>query len=60
MKRMDLLKPGEVAAILRVDPKTVTRWAAQGKIGYVKTLGGHRRFRAEDVQAILNGQTPQV
>lgn len=27
-----LLTPAEVAAMLRVDPKTVTRWAQQGKI----------------------------
>ena len=28
-----LLTPGEVAALFRVDPKTVTRWAAAGRIG---------------------------
>ena len=27
-----LLTPGEVAALFRVDPKTVTRWAAAGRI----------------------------
>ena len=27
-----LLTPGEVAALFRVDPKTVTRWAASGRI----------------------------
>ena len=27
-----LLTPSEVAAIFRVDPKTVTRWAKVGKV----------------------------
>lgn len=48
-----LLTPGEVAAVFRVDAKTVTRWAAAGKLASTRTLGGHRRFRASDVQALL-------
>ncbi len=40
-----LLKPAEVAALFRVDPKTVTRWAKAGKLSAIRTLGGHRRFR---------------
>ena len=39
-----LLTPGEVAALFRVDPKTVTRWAASGRITSIRTPGGHRRF----------------
>jgi excisionase family DNA binding protein len=45
-----LLTPGEVALIFRVDPKTVTRWAAAGGIGCIRTPGGHRRFRESDVK----------
>jgi excisionase family DNA binding protein len=48
-----LLTPAEVAALVFVDPKTVSRWAQAGKIPSVRTPGGHRRFRASDVQAIL-------
>ncbi len=48
-----LLTPAEVAALFRVDPKTVTRWAKAGKISVVRTLGGHRRFRRADVEARL-------
>ena len=40
-----LLTPSEVAAMFRVNPKTVTRWARAGKISAIRTLGGHRRFR---------------
>lgn len=49
-----LLTPGEVARLFRVDPKTVTRWAAAGRIGSIRTPGGHRRFRASEVYAILD------
>jgi excisionase family DNA binding protein len=49
-----LLTPGEVAVIFRVDPKTVTRWAAAGRIGSIRTPGGHRRFREHEVRALLD------
>lgn len=48
-----LLTPSEVAAIFRVDPKTVTRWAKVGKLSSIRTLGGHRRFREEEVRTLL-------
>ena len=51
-----LLLPGEVAAIFRVDPKTVTRWATAGKIASIRTLGGHRRFHAAEVYRALMGE----
>ena len=42
----NLLTPAEVAALFRVDPKTVTRWAKAGKLTSIRTLGGHRRYKA--------------
>jgi excisionase family DNA binding protein len=54
-----LLTPAEVAQIFRVDPKTVTRWAKVGKLTFIRTLGGHRRFRETEVRAILNGRNPR-
>lgn len=53
-----LLTPSEVAALFRVDPKTVTRWAKAGKLTSIRTLGGHRRYRATEVQALLEVQGP--
>lgn len=47
------LTPGEVAAMFRVDPKTVTRWAAAGKVNSIRTPGGHRRFRESEIKALL-------
>lgn len=51
-----LLTPGEVASLLRVDPKTVTRWAERGLIESIKTPGGHNRFPKSCVDAILSGE----
>lgn len=48
-----LLTPREVAALFRVDPKTVTRWARDGKLEAIRTLGGHRRYRESQVWALL-------
>ncbi len=48
-----LLTPSEVAAMFRVNPKTVTRWARAGKISAIRTLGGHRRFRASEIRKVL-------
>lgn len=55
-----LLTPGEVAALFRVDPKTVTRWATAGRIGSIRTPGGHRRFRESEVRALLAELTNDV
>ncbi|WUH98611.1 BldC family transcriptional regulator [Spirillospora sp. NBC_00431] len=48
-----LLTPAEVASMFRVDPKTVTRWAKAGLLTSIRTLGGHRRYRGEEVRALL-------
>ena len=48
-----LLTPSEVAQLFRVNPKTVTRWARAGKLTAIRTLGGHRRFRASEVERRL-------
>jgi len=53
----NLLTPAEVAALFRVDPKTVTRWAKAGKISSIRTLGGHRRFRKDEIMALLQEQS---
>jgi excisionase family DNA binding protein len=50
-----LLTPAEVAKAFRVDPKTVSRWAKDGKLTAIRTLGGHRRFKESEVRALLEG-----
>ncbi|MDO9377421.1 MAG: BldC family transcriptional regulator [Nocardioidaceae bacterium] len=53
-----LLTPAEVAALFAVDPKTVTRWADAGKLSFVRTLGGHRRFPADEVLQLVGTPVP--
>lgn len=43
---------GEAARLLRVSPKTVSRWADKGLIACMVTLGGHRRFLRSTVEGI--------
>ncbi len=48
----ELLTPAEVAAMFAVNPKTVTCWARAGKLHAIRTLGGHRRFKASEVRRL--------
>lgn len=50
-----LLTPGEVAQMFRVNPRTVWRWSRTGKLAAIRTPGGHRRFKAAEVRRLLNG-----
>jgi excisionase family DNA binding protein len=60
VNRDALLTPAQVAAMLYVDPKTVTRWAKAGKVGSIRTPGGHRRFlRSEIVAMVAEGHVRQ-
>ncbi len=43
---------GEAARILRVSPKTVARWAKDGKLPHLVTLGGHRRFPLGEIRRL--------
>lgn len=53
----EYLGPGEAAILLRVSPKTLGRWADQGRVPCAVTLGGdhgggHRRFRRDVIEKI--------
>jgi excisionase family DNA binding protein len=56
----DLLMTGEVAALFRVSPKTVARWSRSGDLAAVRTKGGHRRYRKEDVDALWKKVNPDA
>lgn len=53
----ELMLPREVAELFRVDPKTITRWARDGKLHSVRTLGGHRRYKRSQVMKLLKELT---
>jgi excisionase family DNA binding protein len=46
------LRTFEVAELLHVSPKTITRWAKGGKLPFFMTLGGHRRYPANEIRAL--------
>jgi excisionase family DNA binding protein len=49
------LRAAEVADILHVSPKTVSRWAKEGKLPFLKTLGGHRRYPEAEIRELAEG-----
>ena len=51
-----LLRPGQVAALFQVSRRTISDWARAGKLDAIITPGGHRRFRATQVRALLEAQ----
>jgi predicted site-specific integrase-resolvase len=51
----ELLTPAEVAAMFRVEPIQVTRWARKGLLSCIRTPGGHRRYLRAEVDALYNG-----
>ena len=52
-----LLRSHEVAVMFDVTERTVINWAAAGKLPSLRTMGGHLRFRREDVMRLLAGAT---
>jgi excisionase family DNA binding protein len=59
-RRAEFLTPTEVADRLLVATVTVRLWASKGMLPSVTTLGGHRRFRAEDVEAFAARHQPKA
>jgi excisionase family DNA binding protein len=51
------LTPSQAAARLCVSPKTVSRWATQGRLQHRRTLGGHRRFDPDLIDALVQALT---
>ena len=47
------LRTAQVAELLHVSPKTVSRWAQEGRLPYLRTLGGHRRYPDAEIRALV-------
>ncbi len=54
-----LLRTREVALLFRVSERAVTDWARRGRIPSVRTPGGHRRYPADEVWALLDDGEPR-
>jgi excisionase family DNA binding protein len=50
-----LMRSHEVATIFNVTERTVINWAAAGKLPSLRTIGGHLRFRRDDVMRRVSG-----
>ena len=59
-----LVRSGDVAKLMHVDPKTVARWSKDGKLPtYSRTLGGHRIYDLNVIELLVerlsgNGARP--
>ncbi len=51
-----LLSRREVATIFGVSPHTVYRWAREGRLPVLMTLGGRRRYPADEVLRLAQTQ----
>ena len=55
MEQNQLLTMAEVADIFRVSKQAIRTWTNSGKLPCIRTPGGHRRFRREDVEKMISG-----
>jgi excisionase family DNA binding protein len=51
-----LLTSTQAARLAAVAPSTIKRWADQGRLASIRTLGGHRRFDRADLARLLREQ----
>ena len=51
---LSYLRTAEVADILHVSPKTVSRWAKEGRLPFLRTLGGHRRYPEAKIRELAS------
>jgi excisionase family DNA binding protein len=42
----------QVADILHDSPKTIARWAKDGRLPFLRTLGGHRRYPEQAIRQL--------
>jgi excisionase family DNA binding protein len=54
------LRTADVAGLLGVSPKTVARWAKEGRLPFLRTLGGHRRYPEPEIRELAAGLAQEV
>jgi excisionase family DNA binding protein len=50
-----MLRTADVAALFEVSERTISEWARRGQIPSVRTPGGHRRYPADEIRAMIAG-----
>ena len=56
----EYIAPAEAARLLKVSARTITRWAREGRLPSITTLGGHRRFPRATIEALAQDQLAQA
>jgi excisionase family DNA binding protein len=51
-----LMTPAEVSHLFGVHSVTVTRWANEGKLTSLRTLGNQRRFKKSEVMGLYEAR----
>jgi predicted site-specific integrase-resolvase len=54
------LTPAKAAEYYDVHPKSLARWADEGKVEVRKTPGGHRRYSTESLEKTLGIEQIQI
>jgi excisionase family DNA binding protein len=54
MSGKSLLTPSEAAKLLNVAPTTIRHWAQIGRLAFITTPGGHRRFDKSDILSLMS------
>jgi excisionase family DNA binding protein len=50
----------QVADLLHVSPKTIARWAKEGRLPFQRTLGGHRRYPEAAIRELATSLAQEV
>lgn len=50
----ELITPKKASQLLCVSLSSLRNWEKEGKLRCIRTCGGHRRYKLEDVKNILN------
>lgn len=58
--KKSLLTPSEAAELLHVAPTTIRHWAQNGRLPFITTPGGHRRFTRENVLSLMSSSKANV
>ena len=58
ISKKSLLTPAEAAKLLHVAPTTIRHWAQIGRLPFISTPGGHRRFDRNDILSLMS--TPKI
>ena len=60
MDNKEYLTPGKAAKLLHISPITLRYWANEGKLNFITTSGGHRRFKLSDIEQLQNTSNKQT